>query len=266
LRPVLAAGHRSALLPPSSRFAAVPLAIGLAATGWMASSPGPAGHQGALVARGLGSAPLASGRTPPASVLLRRSRAVLDGTRTARFSLTSAKVPSSAGVVLLGGQGDLVRPSDLRGSLLVTDSGASVTIKVVSAKGRFYVQLPFSTSYSATNPASYGLGNLTKLLSPTDGVSGLLTSLSHPRLGSPIRLHGELLDPVSGTVPGSKVPVLPDKNAAKPVKVTADIAPGTYQLRRVQLSGPFVTAGATTTYDLTITRYGEHLTITAPPT
>jgi hypothetical protein len=207
----------------------------------------------------------AAPKTPTAAELLSRSRTVLDKTPAVHFKLASSGVASGA-TALLGGSGDLVRPNELSGALLVTDSGVSVTIKVIAVGGKFYALLPFASHYQATNPASYGLGDPAELLSPTNGVSSLLTTMHDPKLHSSIRLDGELLDVVSGTVAGNKVPVLSDLDKAKPVNVTADISPADYQLRRVQLTGPFTKATAATTYDVTLTDYGEHVTIRAPKT
>ena len=199
------------------------------------------------------------------SELLQRSRLVVDRTPAVHFQLSSAGVAPNA-TALLGGSGDLVRPDELRGSLLVAESGLSATVKVISVGGAFYVQLPFASKYSRTNPAAYGLGDPAQLLSPTRGVSSLLSAMRAPTSKGSIRLGGELLDVVAGTVPGAKVPVLPDLARAEPVTVTADIAPGSYQLRRVQLAGPFTKATTTTTYDVTITGYGERVTVRAPTT
>jgi lipoprotein LprG len=206
-----------------------------------------------------------SAATLTAPELLTRSRAVLDKTPAVHFKLASSGIASGA-TALLSGNGDLVRPDELSGALLVTDSGVSVTIKVIALGGKFYALLPFAAHYQATNPKSYGLGNPAQLLSPTDGVSSLLTNMRNPRLDPSIRLDGELVDVVSGTVAGSKVPVLNDLDKAKPVSITADISPTSLQLRRVQMAGPFSKATTTTTYDVTLTAYGEHVTIRAPKT
>jgi LppX_LprAFG lipoprotein len=214
----------------------------------------------------------ASKSTPPSSAattkldvaqLLQRSRATLDSTSAVHFQLSSSGVASHT-TSLISGSGDLVRPDELRGSLLVSAAGIGATIKVISTGGRFYALLPFTSGYKATNPASYGLGNPAQLLSPTDGVSSLLTTMQSPRMGSSIRIDGELVDVVSGTVPGRKVPVLPNLDKAEPVSITAYISPATYQLRRVRLTGPFTKAKVATTYDVTITSYGEHVTISVP--
>jgi lipoprotein LprG len=235
-------------------------ALAMAACGGSGSRPKAADHSATS------NQPKASA-TPHlgASQILRRSRAAVDATSAVRFELSSSGVASGV-TALIGGRGDLVRPDEMQGSMLVSDDGVSVTIKVVAAGGKFYALLPFTSKYAATNPASYGLGNPADLLSPTNGVSSLLTSMHAPKLGARARIDGELLDVISGTVPGREVPVLSDLDKAEPVSITAYISSSSFQLRRVQLAGPFTKAGVTTTYDVTITDYGEHVTLSAPKT
>jgi lipoprotein LprG len=190
---------------------------------------------------------------------------VVDSATAVHFTLSSSGVASGA-TALVSGSGDLVRPDKLVGSLLVSEDGVSATVKVVELGGRFYVQLPFTAHYSRTNPHTYGLGDPAQLLSPTVGVSSLLTAMRAPKLEGSIRIDGELLDVIAGTVPGTKVPVLSDLDPSQAVTITADIAPGSYQLRRVELTGPFTKARSITTYDVTITDYDEHVTVRAPQT
>jgi hypothetical protein len=197
--------------------------------------------------------------------ILRKSRAAVDATPAVHFALASSGIASGT-TALVSGSGDLKRPDELQGSMLVAEDGISATIKVVATGGRFYALLPFASKYAVANPASYGLGNPAQLLSPTDGVSSLLTSMQSPKLGASQRIDGELLDVVTGTVPGRDVPVITDLDKAEPVTITAYVSPSTYQLRRVQLAGPFTKAGVVTTYDVTLTHYGESVTISTPPT
>jgi hypothetical protein len=217
-----------------------------------------------------GGAPKAKSASAPrsvsASALLARSRAVVDATGALHFALSSTGIPSS-GTNIVGGSGDLVRPADLSGSFTVALSGVQASVKVVAIGPAFYAELPFTSSFAKVNPASLGLGNPAQLLSPATGVSALLTDAARGarRTGS-IRRAGELLDEVTGTVPGDKIPVLPDADRAKPVRLVASIDPSNYQLRQVSLSGPFTSATTTTVYTVTLTDYGEHVSVAAPST
>lgn len=201
---------------------------------------------------------------PPAK-LLGRSRTVVDGTHAVHFVLSSTGVAGS-GIQLTGGSGDLVRPDELTGSFTVDDGGLDASVGVVEVGGRFYAEPPFASHYSVTNPATYGLGDPAQLLAPRTGVSSLLTSMTSVRTEGEQRLSGELVEVITGTIPGRDVPVLPDVDKKVPVRLTASIDPATAQLRRVALAGPFTSASATTTYTVTLSKYGEHVDIATPQT
>lgn len=200
----------------------------------------------------------------PAAALLRGSRARLGATPAVHFQLQSAGVPKGV-TALVSGRGDLVRPAYVRGSMLVSSSGASATIKVLSVDGRFYVELPFTSRYTTADPVTYGLGDPAQLLDRTRGLGALLSAVRQPTLQHPVHLGGQLLDVVTGTVPGRRVPLLHDRDRSAPVTVTADIGPHTFQLRRLALRGPFAEAGRTTTYVLWFSAYGERVRVSTPP-
>jgi hypothetical protein len=200
-----------------------------------------------------------------APVLLQKAKATADGASAVHFTLTSSDV-SLSGTNITGGQGDLVRPAGLRGSFSVAISGFTANVKVVSQGAVFEAELPFTTHYEKTNPASFGLTNPAELLDPAKGLTSLLTLAQDPHLGPTERVGGELLDTVSYTVPGSAVPVLPDTNPSKPVDLTVAVDPGSYQLRSVTLVGPLTSATSNSTYVVTLSDYDEHVSITLPPT
>jgi lipoprotein LprG len=213
----------------------------------------------ALAVVGCGSsAPKASAQT-----LLQKSKATADAATSVHFELTSSGVPQS-GTNLVNGRGDLVRPSSLQGTFGVAISGFTANIKVVSVGDTFMAELPFTGHYVKTNPSNFGLKNPAELLDPQTGLSSLLTVAQSPQLGPTVRVNGELLQTVSFTVPGDKVPILPDVDPSKPVQVTVAINPQNYELRRVTLVGPFISSTSNSTYVVTLTNYNEHVTITLP--
>lgn len=202
---------------------------------------------------------------PSAAALLAEARSTLDATHAVHFTLTGAHVPAQ-GTQIEGGSGDLVRPNSLQATFEVSASGIPASVKVISIGSAFYAELPFSSSYGKVNPAQFGLGNPAQLLDPTTGVSGLLTDAAAGAVArGQRRIGGEVLDVVTGTVPGSKVPVLPDANRSVPVQLTALIDPSTRQLREVTLTGPLAAASVTTTYTVILTKYGENVTVALPP-
>lgn len=200
----------------------------------------------------------------PPNRLLASAEAALNTTNSLHFVITSSD--SGGGSAVTGGEGDLMRPSGLAGSFEVSLSAAlpPVTVKVKAEGAKFYVEIPFTSSYVETNPSQYDLPNPAQFLSRTDGLSKILGVAVGAKLSGTTRLSGELLDQVSATVPGGDIPVIPDLAPSKPVHMVADIDPVSHQLRQVTLTGPFVTAGTDSTYVVSFTNYGEPVNVTLP--
>jgi hypothetical protein len=198
--------------------------------------------------------------------LLDHARRAVNATPAVHFVVTSRNLPTS-GTVLQGGQGDLVRPGELRGTFQAAVEGLPIDIKVTEVGGKFYALLPFSSRYQVVDPTKFGFGDPAALLNPRTGVSGLLTGLRGAHASGQSRYRGELLDHVSGTVPGGAVTdFLPDVDQSQPVGLTFGIDPSSYQVRTVAATGPFAETGVKSTYDVVLTRYGESVKITAPAT
>lgn len=199
-----------------------------------------------------------------AADLLAKAHTAVDAASAVHFELTSKGIPKS-GQNLTGGKGDLARPDELQGSFDVSFDGVPVTVKAIAVGGKFYAELPFTTSYRTVNPSQFGLGDPAGLLNPKTGVASLLTQVQKPQLGAQERINGELLDQVSGTVAGKAIaPFLPDARPSTPVSLDFAINPSSGQVRRVDATGPFASATTNSTYTLTLTGYGEKVTITAP--
>lgn len=216
-----------------------------------------------LAAAVLVSACGSSSTHPGATQILAKAKATADAASAVHFVLTSKNVALS-GTNLVGGQGDLARPSSMKGSFSVAVSGFTANVKVVAVGDAFYAELPFSAHYQKTNPSDYGLTNPAELLDRDKGLTHLLSEAQNPTVGAPVRVGGELLDTVNFTVLGTSIPVLPDLRPSDPVQVTASINPSNSQLRIVTLVGPFTSAGPNSTYVVTLSNYDEHVSITLP--
>lgn len=210
----------------------------------------------------------ACGSTPSPKVsaaeLLAKAKATVDAASGLHFTLSSQNV-AHTGTNLIGGNGDLERPASLSGSFDVAINGFTAAVKVVSVGAVFEAELPLSNSFTKTSPAAFGLENPASLLSPSTGLSRLLTLDSNAKLGKQERIGGELLDTVSYQIPGKDVPVLPDANPAQPVDMTVAINPSNFQMRSVTLVGPLTSATSNSTYTVTLSNYGEHISIALPP-
>ena len=90
----------------------------------------------------------------------------------------------------------------MQASFTVTVNGLGASVKVASKGGVFEAQLPLSTTYSKTDPKSFGFTDPAQLLDPNTGLSNLLVTVRASGSSGQVRLSGELLDEVTFTVPG----------------------------------------------------------------
>jgi hypothetical protein len=201
-----------------------------------------------------------------ATELLDRARTTLDDTETAHFVLDSEGTPGS-GTTLVGGEGDISRPSSFAGTLSVTALGGTIDVDVVSVDGTVYARLPFAQAFSVVDPAQFGVGDPGALLDPDTGISQLLAGAQDAELGEESRVDGEVVREVTATLPGDLVEqVLSSQDPAQDVEALLSIATDSGELRRVELTGPFFTADSDSTYTVALNDLGADVEITAPPT
>ncbi len=200
-----------------------------------------------------------------ATTLLKTTKTVLDSTASFHFVLTSANVTGS-GAQLTGGNGDMKRPDSMSGVLQVSIFGLAVSVPVVSVGGSFAVKLPTGSGFTTANPSDYGFADPAKLIDPNNGLSSLLLKCQSPQVESDDRYNGEALHEIGCSLPGSAVAaLLTSADPSKTVAATFGIDTGTSQLRRVVLTGPFISKTTDTTYTLVLTNYGENVSVTPPP-
>src|SRR3954468_15841576 len=206
------------------------------------------------------------GSTESASDLLARAKKTLDAADSAHFVLTSDGAPST-GTLLVGGDGDVERPSSFQGTLKVQTGGSTADLKVVSVGGTVYAQLPFLPTYSVIDPAQFGFGDPGALLDPGTGISQLLAKAENAEAGDEKRVNGEVVQEVTADLPGQLVAdLLTSKDPSQPVTARFSIATDSGELRRAELTGPFFAAGDDGSYTLDLSDFGEDVSITAPAT
>lgn len=199
-----------------------------------------------------------------ATSLLRTTKTALDGASSFHFVLTSANVTGS-GAELTGGSGDMKRPASMSGELQVSILGLALSVPVVSLGGTFWVKLPTGSGFSTANPADYGFADPAKLIDPNSGLSSLLLKCQSPHVEGDDRLNGEALHEIGCSLPGSAVAaLLTSADASKSVAATFGVDTGSSQLRRVVLTGPFISKSTSSTYTLVLTNYGENVSVTPP--
>ena len=199
--------------------------------------------------------------------VLAEAKKAVDTSNALHFKITSEGVSASSGIAIKGGDGDAVRPNGFTGSFDITKSGFALSLKVVSAAGTFYVQLPFTSGFQKTDPGAYGFSDPGKLIDPDAGLSSLLAPdvVISASLGDRDRLQGEELYEVAVKLPGQKVKdLLTSADPSQPVDGTIGIDVDTHEVRRVVLTGPFFQQGQSSTFTLLLTSYGESVSVTPP--
>jgi hypothetical protein len=198
--------------------------------------------------------------------LLAHAKHTLDEASSAHFVLSSEGAPET-GTSLVGGEGDIARPSSFDGTLKVNALGSTLDLEVVSIDGTVWAQLPFASSFSEIDPAQFGFGDPGALLDPDSGISQLLGEATGAKLGEERRVDGEVVREVTAEIPGDLVEqILTSADPSQSVQARFSIAPDSGELRRAELTGPFFTAEDDATYILELSDFGADVEITAPPT
>jgi hypothetical protein len=199
-----------------------------------------------------------------ASAMLATAKQTVDAASSLHFDLSSENATGGT-VYLKSGNGDAARPSDFGGTFDVYFNIGTITIKVVSTAGVFYVQLPFTGSWDKTDPSKYGFADPGKLLDPNTGLSSLLSHYKTATYAGRDRYHGELLDEIKVTLPGALVgALLTSADTSQDVAGEVGISVDSGQVRRFVLTGPFFVKGTDSTYTVVLTDYGAKVTITPP--
>jgi len=201
-----------------------------------------------------------------ATDLLADAKKTLDETDGLHFVLDSEGAPET-GTELVGGEGDIARPSSFEGTLKVLATGSTLDLAVVSVDGTVYAQLPFTSGYSVVDPAQFGFGDPGSLIDPETGISQLLSEAEGAELGEERRVDGEVVREVTADLPGELVEqILTSEDPTRPVRARFSIAVGSGELLRAELTGPFFSAEDDATYTLELSDFGADVEITAPTT
>lgn len=199
-----------------------------------------------------------------AAELLERAKVTLDETESVHFVLTSEGVPANATTVI-GGEGDLARPSAFEGTLQVQALGASLDLEVISVDGAVYAQLPFTSSFQEIDAEQYGFSDPGTLLDPETGISQFLSEAEQAEFGDERRVDGVVVQDVTAQVPGEVVAqVLDNANPSEPVDANFSIETDSGELRRAVLTGPFYSGDEDATYSLELSDFGADVEITPP--
>lgn len=212
---------------------------------------------------GCSGSPAPASTTVPAADRLAAVKAVVDAAPSVHLVMISRDIPEGVGAVL-GLDGVGTHPPAFKGTVSARMAGIMASVAVVAVGGVMHVKLPLTTSYQAVDPKTLGAPDPALFFDPAKGVTTLLTATTNPVRGAQARVGSEIVTTYSGSLPGSVITALLNVGSATAVyAVKFGVVEESSQLRTVELTGPFY-AGATSTYVLTLDRYGDPVTITAP--
>lgn len=196
------------------------------------------------------------------------ARAKADAATSMHLTLRSSGVPASANGVL-GADGSGTHAPAFKGTLDGRFSGFQAKVQVVALGGLLYAKLPFAAGFAQVDPKEYHAPDPARLFATEDGITSLMTATTDPVEGAKVRAGAEVLRTITGKLPGDRVVKLLGRgDPTKAFDVTYGITDPGGELRRVTVTGPFykdaTSTPVTSTYILTLDRYGVPLVISKP--
>ena len=201
-----------------------------------------------------------------AVALLTGAKKAIDEASSVHIVLAGRDLPDNA-QTLVSGDGVATHAPAFKGKLTVRSAGAPIDAQVVSVGSKVYAKLSFSPAYIELPPsqlASLGAPDPATLLDPAKGLSSVLPALKDPKVKGDTREGAKVLTEVTGSVQGKSLQgIFPKASADQDFPSTFKIDKSSKQLVSATITGPFY-SGATSSYDVTLDKYGEKVEITAP--
>lgn len=179
-----------------------------------------------------------------------------------RVGITARDVPSSAaGLLSLHGVG--AHPPAFKGTASMRLAGLTGDIEIIATGGQVWAKLPLVPGMNKVDPKTFGAADPAQLLNPDSGLTSLISATTGAAYGERTRAGAELLDTVSGSIPGKVIAeMFYAGDAAADFAVRYGYLPSG-QLRTVELTGPFFPP-AISSYDVVLDQYGQSVDISPP--
>ena len=198
--------------------------------------------------------------------LLTAAKKTIDDAASVHIVLTGRDLPQS-GQSLASGDGVATHAPAFKGKLSVRSGSSPIDADVVAVGNKVYVKLPFQSKFIELPPsqlAGLGAPDPAILLDPSKGLTSVLPTLKDPKVKGDTREGAKVLTEITGTVQGKSLQgIFPKAPADKDFPSTFKIDKDSKQLVSATITGPFY-AGATSSYDVTLDKYGEQVEITKP--
>lgn len=198
--------------------------------------------------------------------LLTAAKKTIDEAASVHIVLTGRDLPETA-QSLSAGDGVATHAPAFKGKLTVRTGGSPIDAEVVAVGSKVYAKLPYTTKFIELSPAQLaGLGapDPAILLDPAKGLTAVLPTLKDPKIKGETRDGAKVLTEITGAVQGKSLQgIFPKAPADQDFPSTFKIDKDSKQLVSATITGPFYD-GATSSYDVTLDRYGEQVEITKP--
>jgi lipoprotein LprG len=218
---------------------------------------------GAALAGCGGAATVPQASTLSAAQRLAGAKLKVDAASSLHLTVRSSGIPATSNGVL-GADGSGTHAPAFKGTLDARIGGFQAKVEVVALGTVLYLKLPFTTEFVQADPRMYHAPNPAQLFATEGGITSLLTATTAPVEGKETRAGADVLATVTGKLPGQAVLKLLDiGDPAQTFDVTYGITDPGGELRSVTMIGPFY-QGSTSTYTLTLDKYGAPVEISKP--
>lgn len=195
---------------------------------------------------------------------LAAAKAAFDAAKTVQLDLTSREVPPRVNGVTRAEGAGVIDPTTpkFEGTITGSIKGVAGTIDVIAIGESTYLKF-FTPDYVETDFDTINAPNPAMFFDPATGISALLPQTANPTADGKTRAGAEVLDKISGTLPGSTVEDLFHLGDGTGTYAVSYGITDADQLRTASLTGPFF-PGVQATYVVTLTDYGAPVEITSP--
>lgn len=196
---------------------------------------------------------------------LAQARDVLTEAGAVSLEMTGSNLPEDLDnyIIKAVGAGSMDPPS-FEGTITANVSGIQADVPTIAFAGELHVQLPFTPDYIQTSPEDLNVPDPAKLFDPEEGIVSLLTTTEGAEFGEQSREGREIVQQVTGTLPGQVVvDLLGVGDTEGTFEVTYGLVEESWEVRTVTITGPFYPP-AESSYALTLDDFGTPVTIEAP--
>lgn len=181
------------------------------------------------------------------------------------LGMVGSSLPEDETAYVIGAEGSgTLEPAAFEGTITAKLVGIQADVPTIAVDDTLYLELPFTGRYAETDPESLNVPDPAGLFDLETGLVSLLQQTQDPQFGEQTRAGADVVQEISGTLPGDLIVNLLNAGAADAqFDVVYGLVEESWEARTVTLTGPFYPP-AESTYTVTLDDYGVPVEITAP--